>query len=283
MKIKDILKKSVQILNENNIDESILKSRILLACVLEVNKEYLIINDDKEISEKQEKNFFDGISRLTKGEPIQYITNSQKFMNLKFYVDKRVLIPQPDTEILVENVISVAKNMQKNCQNELKILDLCTGSGVIGICLYNSLQNVKIYASDISDDALEVAKKNNDLNNTKVNFIKSDLFENINEKFDIIVSNPPYIETEVIDNLSKEVQNEPKLALDGGKDGLDFYRKIIKQSPDFLNKNGYLALEIGYNQKDSVEKLLKSNNYKDIIIKKDLSNLDRVIIGEIHS
>ena len=219
--------------------------------------------------------------KLVNGEPIQYITNSQEFMNLKFYVDNRVLIPQPDTEILVENVISIVENTQKNCQKEIEILDLCTGSGIIGICLKKNLQNVKVYVSDISEDALDVAKKNSIQNNVEISFIKSDLFDEINEKFDIIVSNPPYIESNAIEGLSNEVKNEPKIALDGGKDGLDFYRKIIKEAPNFLNKIGVLALEIGYNQKDAVEKILKTYKYKNIQIKKDLSNIDRVIIGEI--
>lgn len=225
-------------------------------------------------------NFLKKFGRLVNGEPIQYITNSQEFMNLNFCVDKRVLIPQPDTEILVENVISLVNNMQRNCQNEIKILDLCTGSGVIGVCLKKNLQNVKVFASDISEDALEVARKNSSLNNADIIFIKSDLFNRINEKFDIIVSNPPYIETSVIDGLSQEVKNEPKLALDGGKDGLDFYKKIINEAPNFLNKIGYLAVEIGYNQRESVENMFKTHKYKNIQIKKDLSNIDRVIIGK---
>lgn len=205
----------------------------------------------------------------------------QEFMKLKFYVDNRVLIPQPDTEILVENVISIVENIQKDCQKEIKILDLCTGSGIIGVCLKKNLQNVKVHASDISECALDVAKKNSIQNNVDISFIKSDLFDNINEKFDVIVSNPPYIESSTLEGLSMEVKNEPKIALDGGKDGLDFYRKIIKEAPNFLNKSGYLSLEIGYNQKDAVEKLLKTYKYKDIQIKKDLSNIDRVIISEI--
>ena len=226
-------------------------------------------------------NFLKKFGRLVNGEPIQYITNMQEFMKLKFYVDNRVLIPQPDTEILVENVISIVENIQKDCQKEIKILDLCTGSGIIGVCLKKNLQNVKVHASDISECALDVAKKNSIQNNVDISFIKSDLFDNINEKFDVIVSNPPYIESSTLEGLSMEVKNEPKIALDGGKDGLDFYRKIIKEAPNFLNKSGYLSLEIGYNQKDAVEKLLKTYKYKDIQIKKDLSNIDRVIISEI--
>lgn len=281
MKIKEALKKANQILIQNNIDEVFLKSRILLAHILNVEKEYLIIHDDEVLLSLQENEFFEKVNNLCSGVPIQYLTNSQEFMGVNFYVDKNVLIPQPDTEILVENVISIIKNLQKSCQKEITVLDLCTGSGIIGVCLKKYLQNVNVLSSDISSNALEIAKKNANLQNVKIDFIKSDLFENIDEKFDVIVANPPYIKTDKINELSKEVKTEPRLALDGGQDGLDFYRKIIKEAPNFLSKIGYLALEIGYNQKDAVEKLLKTYKYKNIQIKKDLSNIDRVIISEI--
>lgn len=203
-------------------------------------------------------------------------------MGINFYVDNRVLIPQPDTEILVQNVIKIVKSMQNNCQKEIKVLDLCTGSGIIGICLYKNLQNVKIVASDVSREALEVAEKNAKVNDAKIDFIESNLFEKINNcKFDVIVSNPPYIETSVINELSLEVKHEPNLALDGGEDGLDFYKKIIKEARNFLNKDGVLAFEIGYNQREAVENLFKINGYKNIISKKDLANLDRVVIGQM--
>lgn len=280
MKIKEALKKANQILIQNNIDEVFLKSRILLAHILNVEKEYLIIHDDEVLLNLQENEFFKKVNKLCSGVPIQYLTNSQEFMGFNFYVDKNVLIPQPDTEILVENVISIIKNLQKSCQKEITVLDLCTGSGIIGVCLKKYLQNVNVLSSDISSNALEIAKKNANLQNVKIDFIKSDLFENIDEKFDVIVSNPPYIKTDKINELSKEVKNEPRLALDGGQDGLDFYRKIIKESTNFFRKTGYLALEIGYDQKEAVENLFKNFKYKEIKIFKDLSDIERVIIGK---
>lgn len=280
MKIKEALKKANQILIQNNIDEVFLKSRILLAHILNVEKEYLIIHDDEVLLSLQENEFFEKVNKLCSGVPIQYLTNSQEFMGFNFYVDKNVLIPQPDTEILVENVISIIKNLQKSCQKEITVLDLCTGSGIIGVCLKKHLQNVNVLSSDISSNALEIAKKNANLQNVKIDFIKSDLFENIDEKFDVIVSNPPYIKTDKINELSKEVKNEPRLALDGGQDGLDFYRKIIKESTNFFRKTGYLALEIGYDQKEAVENLFKNFKYKEIKIFKDLSDIERVIIGK---
>ena len=275
MLIREILKKGNEILIKNNIEENFLKTRILLSDVLNVEKEYLIIHDEEEVLREKETEFFKKIERLSKGEPLQYITNKAEFMNLEFYVDENVLIPQPDTEILVQNVISLAKSKTK-----VKILDLCTGSGAIGISLYNNLENAEIFASDISKKALEVAKKNAKTHNSKIEFILSNLFDNINLKFDIIVSNPPYIETTELEKLPLEVKNEPKLALNGGEDGLYFYKNIIKLAPQFLNKDGYLAVEIGYNQKEKAENLFKDSGFKNISIKKDLSNIDRIIYGQ---
>ena len=225
---------------------------------------------------------------------MQYVTNKQEFMGLEFYVDENVLIPQPDTEILVEEVIDICKNLNahnnsyKDGNNEcIKILDLCTGSGAIGISIAKNIENSKITLSDISKKALEVAKQNckniigytNSENSNKIKIIQSDLFENINDKFDIIVSNPPYIKSEVIETLDKEVQNEPKIALDGGKDGLEIYRRIIDESYKYLKLNGYLALEIGYDQKEDVIDLIKNTKkYTHIYSKKDLAGKDRIVI-----
>lgn len=282
MNIKQALENAIKILKENNIDESILKARILLANILKQPKEYLIIHEQEELNANEIKKYKEDIQKLSNNIPIQYITNKQEFMGLEFYVDENVLIPQPDTEILVEETIKICRNaVFVDSQRNIKILDLCTGSGAIGISIAKNIENCEMILSDISDKALEVAKfncKNNGFEN-KIKIIQSDLFENIKSKFDIIVSNPPYIKTDIIKTLDKEVQNEPILALDGGKDGLNIYRKIINQAHKYLKNNGYLCLEIGYDQKEEIIKLIQdTNNYKDIYSKKDLSGNDRIVI-----
>ena len=253
MKIKEILQESIKQLKANEVEEPHAKARRLLAFTLEVPKEYLIINYDKEISKKQETIYKQYIKNLLEGEPIQYILGKQEFMGIEFAVNKDVLIPQPDTEILVEEVIKLLKQYKKP-----KILDLCTGSGAIAISISEKVSEAQIYASDISEKALAIARIND--RSKKIKFILSDLFNNIEDKFDIIVSNPPYIKTHEIEKLSKEVQNEPILALDGGIDGLEFYRKIIGQASKYIKKNGYLCLEIGEEQKKQVKDII--NNEK---------------------
>lgn len=276
MKIKEALSKGIEKLKINNIEEASLKARMLLSHILKQNKEYLLIHSEKEIDEKD---FFIGIDNLIKNTPIQYIINKQEFMNMEFYVDENVLIPQPDTEILVEEVIKLA-----NDKHEVKILDLCTGSGCIAIALSKNIRKAKITATDISIKAIQIAKLNAERNLVKSNnisFIESDMFENIQDRFDIIVSNPPYIETEVIETLSEEVRKEPILALDGGKDGLKFYRQIAENAYKYLNSEGCLCLEIGYNQKEKVIQILENiKQYKNIYCKKDLGNNDRIIIAK---
>ena len=214
--------------------------------------------------------------------PLQYITNNQEFMGLNFFVNENVLIPQPDTEIIVEETLKKCKELLLQ-NGKIKILDLCTGSGAIAVSLSNFLgDKAEVFASDISTKALDVAKNNNEKNNTNVRFIESNLFENIQEqKFNIIVSNPPYIRSNVINNLPKQVQNEPHLALDGGEDGLKFYKKIIEQACGYI-ENGYLILEIGYDQKEDVENLLKENkNYSEIKTIQDLSGNDRCVVAKV--
>jgi release factor glutamine methyltransferase len=280
MTIKEALNQAVIMLKNENIEAPKNKARMLLQTTLKKPKEYLMIYDTKEITPNEREQYIKNVKRLISGEPLQYITGKQEFMKLNFLVTKDVLIPRQDTEILVEEVINIANNFKNPV-----ILDLCTGSGAIAISIAKYVKNVKVYASDISSKALEIAKKNAEFNGVKNNieFVESNLFSKIkDEKFDIIVSNPPYIETDIIKTLSKDVQNEPKLALDGGKDGLDFYKKISENAYKFLNRQGYLCFEIGYNQKQSVFKILENQKrYINIYCKKDLCGNDRVIVARI--
>lgn len=281
MIIKEVLKTAIEKLKNKNIEDASMKVKMILSDTLNKEKEYLLVHDQDELDEDVLKVFDERLNKLISGKPIQYILNKQDFMGLHFYVDENVLIPQPDTENLVEEVIKISKTL-KMSKEQLKVLDMCTGSGAIAVSLSKYIDKALIYASDISINALDVAKKNAKSNSLDITFIHSDLFNDIeiSNQFDIIVSNPPYIETEVIKSLSKEVQEEPIIALDGGKDGLDFYREIIKCAKEYLIKDGYLVLEIGYDQKDSVIKLLQDNDYKNIYSKKDLSGNDRVVVGQ---
>ena len=267
-------------LKNENIDAPKIKARMLLQATLKKSKEYLMIYDTKEVTPIERDRYIRNVKRLILGEPLQYITGRQEFMKLNFLVTKDVLIPRADTEILVEEVIKLAEGI-----NNPTILDLCTGSGAIAISLAKYVKNVHICAVEISPKALQIAKKNAELNGVKNNieFIESNLFEKLKDKkFDIIVSNPPYIETETIRTLSKDVQREPKLALDGGKDGLDFYRKISDNGYKFLNRQGFLCLEIGYNQRIAVKQILESKKrYVNIRCLRDLCENDRVIISQI--
>ena len=278
MTIKQIIEEGTNKLKQSKIEEPKIKARILMQYILQKPMQYLIINDEKMLEQELEEKFYKKIEEIKKGIPLEYIINKKEFMKLIFYVNEGVLIPRQDTEILVEEVIRISK------ENNLKnILDLCTGSGCIAISLAKYIENSNITALDISKKAIEIAKKNAKENEVEkqIKFIKSNLFEKIDiEKYDIIVSNPPYIKTSIIENLSKEVQNEPHIALDGGKDGLKFYREIIKNSYKYLNKNGYLCLEIGYDQKEEVIKLIEQEKiYENTYCKKDLGLNDRAIIA----
>ena len=272
MNIKELQELGIEELKKNDIDEPVLKTRLLLSFILNKKKEYLIINYNEEIDKKIEKKFLNGISKLKEKIPIEHITKNKEFMKLNFYVDENVLIPRSDTEILVEEVI-------KRC-NSGKILDLCTGSGIVAVSLAKYIKESMVYASDISKEALIIARKNAKQNGVNVKFIESNLFDNIKEKnFDIIVSNPPYIETDTIKTLQDEVKKEPIIALDGGKTGLDFYQKIISKAHDYLKKDGLLVLEIGFNQAKNVVSLLQEHEFKYIEVIKDLAGHDRVIIS----
>lgn len=280
MKIKEAIEKGAVALKVENIESPKLKARMLMQFILNKPRQYIIVNDMQELSKGLEQEYFEGIAKLRQNIPIEHITHQKEFMKLNFFVNESVLIPRQDTEILVEEVIRIAKKT-----NGLQILDLCTGSGAIAVSAAKYIEKSEITAVDISQEAIKIANKNAIMNNVEnqITFIKSDLFENVKkEKYDIIVSNPPYIKRLEIPKLEKQVQKEPNIALDGGVDGLDFYRKIIKQSYEYLKYNGYLCLEIGYDQKDDVVELLQNEGkYSEIYVKKDLYGNDRVVVGRL--
>lgn len=275
MRINELLEIGIEKLKTSQIKEPISIARRIMCFVLKKDKIYLVTNGNEEIEQSTKTEFLEAISKIQKHIPIQYITKKQEFMKMDFYVDENVLIPQPDTEIVVEEAIDIIN------RNKLsKVLDMCTGSGILAISIAKYTDASKITAVDISEKALEVAEKNaisNDVD-TKIKFIKSDMFKNIGEKFDLIISNPPYIRTDVIKTLSEEVKNEPILALDGGIKGLDFYNIIAENAKKYLNENGYLVLEIGYDQKTEVVNLLEAQEYSEIRVIKDMGGNDRVIV-----
>ena len=280
MQIKEAMRKGMIKLKTNDVKEPSLKARLLMQYILNRPREYILVHDDKQLTLRQNVDYFKLIKKLIEGVPLQHITHQQEFMKLMFYVDENVLIPRPDTEILVEEVIKLAKSI-----NAKKILDLCTGSGAIAVSLAKYIEGSQITATDISRKALSIAKlnaTNNDVED-RITFVSSDLFQNISEeKYDIIVSNPPYIKRKVIKTLDEEVKREPIIALDGGNDGLDFYKKIIGNAYQYLKYKGYLCLEIGYDQKDEVIDLInKEEKYIDTYSKKDLFDNDRIVITKL--
>ena len=280
MTIKELISQGNMMLKNEGIESPKNKARTIMQYTLKKPREYLIIYDNREVTKNQIEEYKRNIKRLVDGEPLQYIIGMQEFMKLKFQVNKDVLIPQPDTEILVEEVINILKDIPNPV-----VLDLCTGSGAIAIAIAKYVQNVKIYAVDISKKALDTAKQNATLNgvSNNIKFIESNMFDKIkDERFDIIVSNPPYVPTTDINKLPIDVQNEPHLALDGGKDGLDFYRKIAKEGYKYLNRQGYICLEIGYDQKNDVKKILDDERrYVETYSRKDLCQNDRIIVTRI--
>ena len=277
--VKELLSKGIMLLEQNNIEDSIIKAKRLMKYMLKKTSSQIIFDIDNSVEKYEETQYLEYINQIINGKPLQYITHEQEFMGFKFYVDENVLIPQPDTETLVERAIEIVKDAQPITEN-IDVLDMCTGSGAIAVSIAKLCKNIKIYALDISDEALEIAKKNAFESEANVEFFKCDMFENIskNAKFDLIVSNPPYIKENVISTLSKDVQNEPLIALSGGIDGLDFYRIIANNAYRYLKYQGKVLVEIGYDQEESVENLFEqTHQYDKIRCIKDLSGNDRVI------
>ena len=258
-------------------DNAHFEAELIVMSAVGINRTQLVLDSRRDVTEEQREKVSEMVKRRQSGEPLQYILGECEFMSLDFYVESGVLIPRSDTETLVEAVI------EKTDENKnMKILDICTGSGCIGISTAHFRSSVYVDLIDISDKAIEIAKKNIVRNNvqSRVKVQKMDILnEYPSEKYDIVVSNPPYIETKVIDTLQTKVKNhEPRLALDGGEDGLIFYRRITEIAPEILKKGGMLAFEIGYNQGKAVSALMEKN-FCDVRIIQDFSKNDRVVTG----
>ncbi len=262
-------------LKKADIEEAALDARLLLEEVCGTDRNYLLSHGENPVTEIQNRDYTADITRRAAHVPLQHILGYQEFMGLKFKVTPDVLIPRQDTEILVEEVM-------RFLHDGMRILDMCTGSGCILLSLLRYSNECEGIGCDISEKALAVAEENARLLDLAADFVQSDLFENVDGKFEIIVSNPPYIPAKMIPELMEEVrEHDPLTALDGGGDGLDFYRKIIKEAEKYLYSGGMLFFEIGYDQAEAVSGYMKEAGYQDITVCKDLSGLDRVVSGRM--
>lgn len=245
----------------------------IIKSILKISNEEMLLSDERELTKEQTKEYHDQIYRLQNKEPLQYIQHKAYFLGNEYYVDSRVLIPRPETEYLVAETNKLIKQYQLS-----SILEVGTGSGIISISLKKYDNNYHITACDISDEALQVAKYNAEKLQVEIDFVKSDIFSNIKAKYDVLISNPPYIKYNSPDVEDKVRMYEPNIALYGGKDGLDFYRVMLKNAHQVLNEKNIIAFEIGENQADIIENIAKSYYPNAIIIKKkDLNNFDRYI------
>lgn len=274
---KDALEYGKQRLLECEIEDANLDAWLLLEYVSGISRSWYFVHEDEEISENDIEEYQILIEQRGKHIPLQQLTKEAYFYGMKFFVNENVLIPRQDTEVLVEQVLSLSKGKEN-----LKLLDMCTGSGCILLALLANLKQASGTGVDLSEKALEVAQRNGKELGIEVSWVQSDLFDKVSGSYDIIVSNPPYIETSVIEGLMDEVKlYEPRMALDGTEDGLFFYREITMQAGKYLKNNGILAFEIGYNQGRAVSEFMKENGYKEVQVLQDLAGLDRVVTGRI--
>lgn len=275
MNRKEAYELGIKTLTEAGIEEAKSDTLLLLDAICHVSRNDILVHGEIELEAEMVEAFRVALKKRCTRIPVQHITGVQNFMGLNFYVNEHVLIPRFDTEILVEEVM-------KELHDGFSILDMCTGSGCILLSLLIYSNNCSGVGVDISENALAVAKENQKRLGLEASFVQSDLFEQITGKYDIIVSNPPYIRSDVIPSLMEEVRlHEPILALDGTEDGLFFYRKIVEESPAYLNGGGSLFFEIGYDQGDAVKNLMEENGFKNVKVVKDYAGLDRVVFGNI--
>ena len=275
--IAQVLNDTTTKFSDAGIDTARLDAEVLLAHVLNCRRLSLYVNVKNELTEEQLKKYNSLVAGRLENIPVAYLTGYKEFMGLKFAVTPEVLIPRPETEILAQGVIEHLINFE----GEFTLADLCCGSGAIGISVLKFLEHITVDAVDISPDAIAISKFNAKKFNVedRINFYKGDLFEPLaGKKYNVIVSNPPYIPTEDLKNLQAEVKKEPKIALDGGEDGLIFYKQIIKDAPNFLADGGFLAMEVGINEAEPVKKMIEESGiFGTIQFWQDLASIDRVV------
>lgn len=268
--LETILEDGKKYLHEKEVPNADLDAWLLMEHFFQIKRIDYFMNPKRTLTEKEQQDYLTLIELRGTRVPLQHITGVQEFMGLPFDVSRDVLIPRQDTEVLVEEVLKV-------CEGK-SLLDMCTGSGCIAISADKLGKLISATGVDLSEKALVIAEKNNSKLEASVTFLQSDLFDKVEESYDIIVSNPPYISTEEVLTLMPEVlDHEPMSALDGREDGLYFYRRIVRDAKTYFNQNGYLFLEIGCDQGMDLKLMLEQNGYVDIRIIKDLAGLDRVV------
>lgn len=278
MTYREVYQEGVKVLTEAAIAEAALDARLLLEYVCKTDRNTLLAHGDREVTGEEQEQYLETIARRAAHAPLQHITGEQEFMGLTFVVNNKVLVPRQDTEVLVEEVM-------RNLHDGMRILDMCTGSGCILLSLLQYSNDCTGVGVDLSTDALAVARGNYERirqqkPEMEASFLESDLFTKVEGRYDIIVSNPPYIRSDVIPNLMPEVRDhEPMMALDGTEDGLFFYREITKKAKDYLNRGGMLYYEIGCDQAEEVCAIMETEGFREIEVVKDFAGLDRVVYG----
>lgn len=274
MTYREAVEFGTKCLTDAGVPDAALDAWYLLQMVCRIERSYYYVHGEEDITQDAQKEYEIAVQKRAEHIPLQYIIGEQEFMGLRFKVNSNVLIPRQDTETLVEQVLKIVKP-------GMKVLDLCTGSGCVLISVLKNAPELTGMGSDISKTALLVAKENAKLHEVDAEWVWSDLFDNITETFDVIMANPPYIPTGEILSLMPEVRDfEPENALDGGADGLDFYRKIAGQVKDYLNPGGYVYMEIGYDQGEAVSELMRNAGFTEVEVIKDLARNDRVVKGK---
>lgn len=279
--IRELLIHGKDVLEQSGNEYAKYERKVLLEEVLGIPYMQMLLREDEQVEQSLVSRYEDLLLKRTSHYPLQYILGYAHFMDYTFYVNEKVLIPRNDTEVLVELANDIIHQSDVFRQNQ-QILDLCCGSGCIGISLKLYHDNIALTLSDVSKDALMVAQRNVDKYEIEACIIESNLFEKIDSRYGMIISNPPYIESQLIETLSADVKDyEPRLALDGGEDGMKYYNQIIDLAPYYLCEHGYLFFEIGYNQGEKVSKRMQEKGFLDVTVKKDYAGLNRVVFGHL--